>query len=69
MVDDYINELNKCLHANKLPQQGNKPDKIKTIVWFGLVITLFRILLRDIDFYKREMVYFFHSIIMGGYVQ
>ena len=25
-------ELNKFLQANKLPQQGNKPDKIKTIV-------------------------------------
>ena len=24
--------LNKFLQANKLPQQGNKPDKIKTIV-------------------------------------
>ena len=25
-------ELNKFLQANKLPQQGNKADKIKTIV-------------------------------------
>ena len=25
-------ELNKFLQANKLPQQSNKPDKIKTIV-------------------------------------
>ena len=27
-----IIELNKSLQANTLPQQGNKPDKIKTIV-------------------------------------
>ena len=30
--DGSIGKLNTFLQANKLPQQGNKPDKIKTIV-------------------------------------
>ena len=34
-----IIELNKFLQANKLPQQGNKPDKIKTIVNLGVLLS------------------------------